>query len=190
MVYTSRKNDLMLFAIPEVKCNLFELSLINSEIIKVIEFCYGTLEKCFRNTSNVKKLDHLFSRLFTQIMTCGYGWDSQKSVRIEDILLLSEIPSEPLFEQCLPIIQTVHLPWEAQLQIDDALTELDATYISRSVYIYLFYYFSYNHSSMFNFFLLQFRIRMLIHKIYSIFWVPVYIFRAIYWFLILFKKIF
>lgn len=137
MIYTPKKSDLMLFAIPEIKSNLFELSLINSEIVKVLEFCYGNLEKCFRDASNVKRLDHLFSRLFTQIMTCGYGWDSQKSVRIEDILQLSEIPSEPLFEQCLPIIQTVHLPWEAQLQIDDALTELDATYISRSVCIYL-----------------------------------------------------
>ncbi|XP_077284275.1 inturned planar cell polarity protein [Arctopsyche grandis] len=132
VVYTLENTDLLLLAIPENKCNLFELTHVNAEIVRVLEFCYKSLNSCFTNASNVKKLDSLFSRLFTQIMTCGYGWDSQKSVRIEDIISSSESQADPMFEQCLPIVQTVHLPWEAQLQIDDALTELDATYISRS----------------------------------------------------------
>lgn len=126
IAYTSRGNELLLLALPDKKCNLFELKHINKELVRMLEFCYQSLDRCFKSGENVKKLDHLFSRLFAQILTCGYGWDSQNGVRLENIRLLSEATSQPLFEQCLPMAQGVNLPWEAHLQIDDALTELEA----------------------------------------------------------------
>lgn len=124
IVYSSQENELLLLAAPDNKCNQFELMHITKEIIRLLEFSYQSLNNCFNNRNNINSLDNLFSHLFSQMYFCGYGIENQQKVPSSKVL--DTACSHSLFEQCLGLSLTAHIPWEAQLQIDDALTELEA----------------------------------------------------------------
>ncbi|XP_050674593.1 protein inturned [Leptidea sinapis] len=112
IAYAGNYNDLLLVAIPNNVVDVFSIKKLIVSIVKVIEFLYGSLKSCFTKPNNVDKLDCLFSRMFVSLM---YKIDKEKvnlnkEVFVEDILGAS----------------TVSLPTEVKIQIDDAITELEA----------------------------------------------------------------
>ncbi|VVC87762.1 unnamed protein product [Leptidea sinapis] len=112
IAYAGNYNDLLLVAIPNNVVDVFSIKKLIVSIVKVIEFLYGSLKSCFTKLNNVDKLDCLFSRMFVSLM---YKIDKEKvnlnkEVFVEDILGAS----------------TVSLPTEVKIQIDDAITELEA----------------------------------------------------------------
>ncbi|KAJ2951184.1 hypothetical protein O0L34_g5577 [Tuta absoluta] len=113
VVYKSHYSDLMLVAFPNQKVDLFAARKILDDIVRILEFLYGSLKACFTKPNNVDKLDGLFSRIFVMLL-----FENGKAVEGKRV-------SEAEFENVLAV-HTVSLPVEVKVQVDDAITELEA----------------------------------------------------------------
>ncbi|XP_075975543.1 inturned planar cell polarity protein [Anticarsia gemmatalis] len=113
VTYTSHYNDLLLIAFPNKEVDLFAAKKVITDIVRLLEFLYGTLKTCFTKPNNVDKLDGLFSRIFVMLMFNKVKTDdSSRNVGV-------------YFEDMLAA-HTVTLPLEVKVQVDDAITELEA----------------------------------------------------------------
>ncbi|KAI5646108.1 protein inturned [Phthorimaea operculella] len=112
VVYKSHYSDLLLVAFPNKKVDLFAARKILNDIVRTLEFLYGSLKACFTKPNNVDKLDGLFSRIFVTLLF-GNGKVKEKRVGVVE------------FENVLAV-HTVSLPLEVKVQVDDAITELEA----------------------------------------------------------------
>jgi hypothetical protein len=86
-------------------------------------FLYETLDKCFTLES---QLDDFFARFFTRLLN-GQAWTTSDTIINRNF---QETPSQTCsrqFEEVLPAAPTLHLPNGAYMQVDDALTELEAS---------------------------------------------------------------
>lgn len=124
--YTQRENDLLLLAMPQSKCNPYGLKLFTADMVRMFEFVHGSLRNCFSKSTNVEKLDHIFSRIFSMVICGADSIDLRHTVKIEDIVSQRAKNCDGLFEQFLPMAHIATLPREARLQVDDSLTELEA----------------------------------------------------------------
>lgn len=102
VVFTQHYNDLLLIAIPRNEVDLFTAKKIVADIVRILDFLYGSLKSSFTKPNNVDKLDVLFSRILVNIL--------QSKGNFEDILAA----------------HSVSLPLEVKVQVDDAITELEA----------------------------------------------------------------
>lgn len=108
VVFSSpEENKLLLLSLPEACANEQAILLINSQILRFLEFTYQTIGRCFSIESLRKEIDSFFARFFLR--------------------MLKVIENQVCFEEILPAATFLYLPKEAQLQIDDALTELEAS---------------------------------------------------------------
>ncbi|XP_039755046.1 protein inturned [Pararge aegeria] len=112
ITYAPNCNDLLLVAIPNDKIDVFASKRIINDIVKVLELLYGSLKTCFTKPNNVDKLDSLFSRIFVSLL-----FGSKNKDKIDHI--------NATFEDILAA-RTVSLPLEVKIQVDDAITELEA----------------------------------------------------------------
>lgn len=109
VVYTTVEDRrLFLFSLPELQATKQEILLINKQIIRFLEFTYQSVDNCMEKQCFRKEVDSFFARFFSRIL---------KSTNRENLVD---------FEEVLPVATFLYLPKEAQLQIDDALTELEA----------------------------------------------------------------
>ncbi|XP_068617364.1 protein inturned isoform X2 [Battus philenor] len=115
VIYASHFTDLLLLAIPNKNLDLFSAKQVIEDIVKILEFLYGSLKSCFTKPNNVDKLDALFSRIFFHIIFENYNNKSKQEGKIETLLLEDILASH-----------TVMLPLEVKIQVDDAITELEA----------------------------------------------------------------
>lgn len=123
ITYTSLQNKLLLLVLPDSYVNVKAALLIHNEVIRMLIFLYKSLDLCFTIEKNTGELDHFFGRFFTKVLNRGI-WltiDSFISTTIQ-----STIHSEQ-FEDVLLAATILTLPSEAYVQIDDALTELEAS---------------------------------------------------------------
>ncbi|KAG6447433.1 hypothetical protein O3G_MSEX004969 [Manduca sexta] len=109
VTYTSHYSDLLLIAFPNNDIDLFCAKKLIIEIVKLLEFLYGSLKACFTKPNNVDKLDGLFSRIFVTLLY-GNNSKSNKNILVEDVLAAHSIT----------------LPLDVRVQVDDAITELEA----------------------------------------------------------------
>lgn len=109
--YKSNDNDLLLLALPNGKVDRFVSERVLNEIVRLLEFLYGSLKTCFTKQNNIDKLDGLFTRIFVTILN-----NSGK---------LNETKCAGMFEETLGA-HAMTLPVEVKIQIDDSLTELEA----------------------------------------------------------------
>ncbi|XP_026496320.1 protein inturned isoform X1 [Vanessa tameamea] len=117
ITYASHYSDLLLVAIPSGAIDVFAAKRVINDIVRVLEFLYGSLKTCFTKPNNVDKLDGLFSRFFVTLLFGSLGENKNKSP--------SEVHGSSYFEELLAA-QAVSLPLEVKIQIDDAITELEA----------------------------------------------------------------
>ncbi|XP_072932824.1 protein inturned isoform X2 [Epargyreus clarus] len=117
VAYASHYNDLLLFAIPNKFLDLFAAKRTIVDIVKMLEFLYGSLKSCFTKPNNVDKLDGLFSRIFITLL---FGNDREKTDNKN-----KNVKNLTHFEDILAA-HSVSLPLEVKIQVDDAITELEA----------------------------------------------------------------
>uniref|UniRef100_A0A1B6LS24 Protein inturned n=1 Tax=Graphocephala atropunctata TaxID=36148 RepID=A0A1B6LS24_9HEMI len=107
IIYTSENNELLLLALPASRFTLKEAILLNNEVILYLRFTYQTLSRCFTNKENHCALDRIF-------------------YLVQTLYLSSSDISLQRFEDLLPAAHLIALPRDAQVQIDDALSELES----------------------------------------------------------------
>ncbi|OWR44730.1 PDZ domain-containing protein 6 [Danaus plexippus plexippus] len=107
IAYASHYSDLLLVALPNNAIDVFAAKRVITDIIRLLEFLYGSLKICFTKQNNVDKLDSLFSRIFI-------------------ILLLGNKDSSKVNNYIHTEAHAVSLPLEVKIQVDDAITELEA----------------------------------------------------------------
>ncbi|XP_049872416.1 protein inturned [Pectinophora gossypiella] len=115
VAYKSYCTDLLLIAFPNRKIDLFAARKVLNDIVRLLEFLYGSLKSCFTKPNNVDKLDSLFSRIFVTLL---FDCDNCKVKDKNGSSVIS-------FEDILAV-HTVALPLDVKIQVDDAITELEA----------------------------------------------------------------
>ncbi|XP_047990843.1 protein inturned [Leguminivora glycinivorella] len=112
IAYMAHYSDLLLVAFPNKEVDLFAAKRVIIQITRILEFLYGSLKACFTKPNNVDKLDSLFSRVFISLLFGNVDKDTDKSkgLFVEDVLAAHSIT----------------LPLEVRIQVDDAMTELQA----------------------------------------------------------------
>lgn len=125
VAYTLFDKNLLLFMLPDNKATIKEIELIKEELIRFIQFSYETIDKCFTQLTTLNQIDHFFIRFFIRILNNGQ-WTTTQDFTEMHITKLMET-SAPNFEEILSAAKTLTLPYEAQMQIDDALAELEAS---------------------------------------------------------------
>lgn len=123
VTYTSHFSDLLLVAFPNEHIDLFSTKKLIVDIVRLLEFLYGSLKSCFTKPNNVDKLDNLFSRIYVVLLFGSYkSKNDKRNCYVEDLL----------GAHC------VTLPLEVRVQIDDAITELEAADYREWVCLFLF----------------------------------------------------
>ncbi|KAL0830697.1 hypothetical protein ABMA28_002831 [Loxostege sticticalis] len=112
--YTSYYSDLLLITFPNKAVDLFATTRVCKNIVRILELLYGSLKSCFTKPNNVDKLDSLFSQIFVTSLV-GNKSSSERKTAL----------SVTIFEDLLAA-HAVTLPLEVKVQIDDAITELEA----------------------------------------------------------------
>lgn len=86
--------------------------------MRSLSFTNESISQCFSDQNNHSYLDHIFHLFFTNILNksnpVGTEIAANKSLQICE------------FETILPAAQFIHLPRDAQIQIDAALNEMEA----------------------------------------------------------------
>lgn len=128
ITYASQYSDLLLFAIPCDDIDVFAAKRINVEIVRLLEFLYGSLKTCFTKPNNVDKLDSLFSRIFVTFLNESINKNNDSQSRVY---------GSSHFEDLLAA-HAMSLPLEVKLQVEDAISELEAADYREWVGNYIF----------------------------------------------------
>lgn len=104
------------------------------DIVRTLEFTYQSLTKCFTPAENHSSLDHFFI-LFIHRLINIKDTDARKN------LLKSENGTENIenfkFRSAFSVASFIQLPRDAQIQIDAALSEMEAMDYRDWVYLKL-----------------------------------------------------
>ncbi|CAD0201699.1 unnamed protein product [Chrysodeixis includens] len=114
ITYTSHYNDLLLIAFPNKEVDMFAAKKVIADIVRLLEFLYGSLKACFTKPNNVDKLDSLFSRIFVTLVINNKGSKETGSKNVG------------LYLEDSLAAHSVTLPLEVKVQVDDAIAELEA----------------------------------------------------------------
>lgn len=125
VTYNSFNEKLLLIMAPDCCVSASEMKLLTSELIRMLEFMYQTLEKSFQ--TNETAIDHFFARFFHRILNHGDWSSTDTKIPLQETLLMSQHSNFHHFEESLPAASFIPLSNEAQMQIDDALIELEAS---------------------------------------------------------------
>lgn len=126
IVYSNFNKYLLLLMLPADQASLSEIVKINDELTRVLEFMYKTMEKSFI-PQNHAQLDQFFSKFFARCLNGGAWITAKEFIESQDSCEVVSDVSKCQFESVLPMAPLLILPDEAQMQIDDALTELEAS---------------------------------------------------------------
>lgn len=127
VVFTNLDKKLLLLMLPDNRVSKQEILLLNSEIIRLLQFCYETIDKCFTVEKYLLQVDHFFSKFFARILSSGLWSTAQQFIALDNLDSKAKEVSPFQFEDIMLVAPTLSLPDEAQLQIDDALSELEAS---------------------------------------------------------------
>nr|XP_018899633.1 PREDICTED: protein inturned [Bemisia tabaci] len=121
IVFTPQNFELMVLFVPDSRCSRPEALAFTKDVVCFLQFSYQSLSRCFSSPQNHDTLDHLFSVIFAQLLSKS----SQLSSTGEEKLSVLDSFSCS-FEQFAPAAHRLPLPRDAQVQIDDALSELES----------------------------------------------------------------
>lgn len=105
------KNKLLLLMVPDEYLSPKELILTNNELIRFLQFTYQSVDKCLQSKEVRDQVDSFFFRLFSRMFEEDSDWKK----------------GQTMFEDVLPAAVVLYMPKEAQMQIDDALNDLEAS---------------------------------------------------------------
>lgn len=114
-------------ALPDSWCSLEEASEQSADIVRTLEFSYQSLARCFADQDNHPSLDHFFYLVFARLSNGIKNSDNLAPSRSAPDLHDAPINSAKCeFESIVPAAHFIHLPRDAQIQIDAALNEMEA----------------------------------------------------------------
>ncbi|CAH1183286.1 unnamed protein product [Phaedon cochleariae] len=118
------KNSLLLM-LPDEKASKQEALLINNQLLTFLNFAYESIDKCFTSEHNLCQINHFFMRFFTKILS-NESWITAEQFASSQNVDATE-KNLFQFEGVMCAASTLCLPDSAQMQIDDALSELEAS---------------------------------------------------------------
>ncbi|NXF02269.1 INTU protein, partial [Smithornis capensis] len=108
VVYWKESDKLLIIGLPEENVPLSQLRNMIEDVVRTLTFMYGSLDSAFCQVENISRLDHFFSLLFQRALQ----------------------PAGPrgsaLFLGTLPALRCLPLPQELQMEVDTALSDLEA----------------------------------------------------------------
>ncbi|XP_027710408.1 protein inturned [Vombatus ursinus] len=118
VAYWKEDDKLLLIGLPAEEVPLPQLRNMIEDVAQILKFMYGSLNSAFCEVENTARLDHFFNLFF------------QRAIQPEK--LYSRTSPQPydasssLFVDTLPGVQWLTLPQETQMEIDMALSDLEA----------------------------------------------------------------
>ncbi|XP_050305773.1 protein inturned [Anthonomus grandis grandis] len=126
VVYTKIDKNLLLLLLPDERASVKEVILMNSELIRFMEFSFKNVDGCFAWRRSCEQMDRHLFRYFARIV-CNTDWATTDQFMDYQFDQDNNNPNDCLFEQVMPVVPTLKLHDDAITQIDDALSELEAS---------------------------------------------------------------
>ncbi|XP_046985354.1 protein inturned isoform X1 [Schistocerca americana] len=123
ILYSPHNDGLLLLAVPDSRCPLWEAHQLLADIIRNLEFCYKTVPRAFSDEANLQALDDFFALFFMRILT-GDKWPAERA----SPMLQDENPCmiSAKFEELLTVAHWLTVPHHIQVQIDNLLSHMEA----------------------------------------------------------------
>nr|XP_034172113.1 protein inturned isoform X1 [Osmia lignaria] len=126
IVYIPRNDKLLLIALPKKCCSLEEAVNLSADIVRTLEFTYQSLTKCFTSQENQTSLDHFFILIIQRLLDMkSYTNNTQLSTCFEMHNDIESMESYK-FRSAFSVANFIELSRDAQIQIDAALSEMEA----------------------------------------------------------------
>ncbi|XP_009872934.1 PREDICTED: protein inturned [Apaloderma vittatum] len=120
VVYWQEFDKLLVIGLPEENVPLTQLRNLIEDVVKTLKFMYGSLDSAFCQVENVSRLDHFFNLFFQRVLQpARLKSNSSPSVQHYDTC-------SALFLDNLPGLRWLTLPPEIKMEIDTALSDLEA----------------------------------------------------------------
>ncbi|NWS29546.1 INTU protein, partial [Polioptila caerulea] len=120
VVYWKESDKLLVIGLPEENVPLSQLRNMIQDVVRTLTFMYSSLDSAFCQVENVSRLDHFFS-LFFQRALHPARLQPGSSARAPHPGSCSA-----LFLDSLPGLRWLTLPQEIKMEIDTALSDLEA----------------------------------------------------------------
>ncbi|XP_011494258.1 PREDICTED: protein inturned [Ceratosolen solmsi marchali] len=125
IIYFSYKDELLLIAVPDKCCNKQEAMEHSMDIVCTLSFMNESILTCFEKEENHLHLDHFFYLFFSRLYKDKVVASKANSENLKTNVNIDDL-SKYDFSFLLPIVNLVQLPRDAQIQIDAALSEMEA----------------------------------------------------------------
>ncbi|XP_020718480.1 protein inturned isoform X1 [Bombus terrestris] len=127
VVYTPRNDELFLMALPKKCCTLEEAVNLSCDIVRTLEFAYQSLKKCFTLEENHSSLDHFFILVIERLLDIkSYANNAGLNTSCMEIHNDIESMESYKFTSTFSVANFIELSRDAQIQIDAALSEMEA----------------------------------------------------------------
>ncbi|NXW12626.1 INTU protein, partial [Circaetus pectoralis] len=120
VVYWKESDKLLVIGLPEENVPLPQLRNMIEDVVRTLKFMYSSLDSAFCQVENVSRLDHFFNLFFQRAL---------QPARLKS----NASPSAQHYDTCsalfldnLPGLRWLTLPQEIKMEIDTALSDLEA----------------------------------------------------------------
>ncbi|NWH30029.1 INTU protein, partial [Chloropsis hardwickii] len=110
VVYWKESDKLLVIGLPEENVPLSQLRNMIQNVVRTLTFMYSSLDSAFCQVENVSRLDHFFNLFFQRAL---------RPAQLQD-------PCSALFLHSLPGLRWLTLPQQVKMEIDTALSDLEA----------------------------------------------------------------
>ncbi|XP_053920688.1 protein inturned isoform X1 [Cuculus canorus] len=120
VVYWKESDKLLVIGLPEENVPLPQLRNKIQDVVRTLKFMYGSLDSAFCQVENVSRLDHFFNLFFQRaLQPARLKSNASPSAQHYDAC-------SALFLDSLPGLRWLTLPQEIKMEIDTALSDLEA----------------------------------------------------------------
>ncbi|XP_069487212.1 protein inturned isoform X3 [Ambystoma mexicanum] len=120
VAYWKELEKLFLISLPAESIPLLQLKNMVSDVVQTLKVMYGSLVSAFCRIENVHRLDHFFSLFFLRAL------QPDKLNEYADLSAQQYDHSSALFLDSLPGVRWLTLPHDIKMDIDAALSDLEA----------------------------------------------------------------
>ncbi|XP_044875289.1 protein inturned isoform X6 [Mauremys mutica] len=120
VVYWKESDKLLVIGLPAESVPLSQLRNMITDVVRTLKFMYGSLDSAFCQVENVSRLDHFFNLFFQRaIQPARLNSNASPSAQHYD-------SCSALFLDNLPGVRWLTLAQEIKMEIDTALSDLEA----------------------------------------------------------------
>ncbi|NWV81812.1 INTU protein, partial [Dasyornis broadbenti] len=120
VVYWKESDKLLVIGLPEENVPLPQLRNMIEDVVRTLTFMYSSLDSAFCQVENVSRLDHFFNLFFQRALhPSRLRSSASPSAQHQD-------SCSALFLDSLPGLRWLTLPQEIKMEIDTALSDLEA----------------------------------------------------------------